>query len=529
MSLRPLDAPARAALALVLCLQLAGGTALAQQSVPTATPSGPLTLEQVLELAGVRSETVGIAQAAVRRAEGEQVRAHSSHLPQLSLSGGYDRALASEFKGVFDNVDFGNGSGSGSSDNFSDLPFGRLNTWRLSLAFSQNLYTAGRQKLQEQIAALGTTTANQGLTAARAQLAFDVTQAFYDAALADRLVAIAQATVQQADATLQQVQAGFDAGTQPEFEVLRARVNRDNQQPTVIRQRVNRDVALLRLKQMIDLPADADLRLADALGDQLLAPPLAFASRVTEVERSLVANPAALHSPQSGVVPTPRTVIATAQTAVDQSEAALKLAEAAKKPTLSLNSTYTRLAYPSNGIPAFDRSNWTVGAAFQLPLLTGGRQRGDEIVAKAQVDEARLRLQQVRELADVDTQSSYAELVAARAAWEASSGTVQQASRAYDIADVRYRNGVSTQLELSDARLLLQQAEANRAIAARDLQVARARVALLPDLPLGTAAAAAVARTPATSPAAPQAPVRQTSAGQTNASAQGGQFQTGTR
>ncbi len=70
------------------------------------------------------------------------------------------------------------------------------------------------------------------------------------------------------------------------------------------------------------------------------------------------------------------------------------------------------------------------------------------------------------------------------AAFEASAGTVEQATRAYQIAEVRFQSGVSTQLELSDARLLLQQAEANRAQAARDLQVARARVALLPDLPL---------------------------------------------
>ena len=68
---------------------------------------------------------------------------------------------------------------------------------------------------------------------------------------------------------------------------------------------------------------------------------------------------------------------------------------------------------------------------------------------------------------------------------------MSQAARAYDIADVRYRAGVSTQLELSDSRLLLQQAEANRAQAARDLQVARARVALLADLPLGGGAAPA--------------------------------------
>ncbi|MBA2627885.1 MAG: TolC family protein, partial [Gemmatimonadales bacterium] len=62
-------------------------------------------------------------------------------------------------------------------------------------------------------------------------------------------------------------------------------------------------------------------------------------------------------------------------------------------------------------------------------------------------------------------------------------GTVEQAQRAYAIAEVRYREGISTQTELGDARLLLQQALANRAQAARDLQVARVRMTLLPDLP----------------------------------------------
>jgi hypothetical protein len=39
-------------------------------------------------------------------------------------------------------------------------------------------------------------------------------------------------------------------------------------------------------------------------------------------------------------------------------------------------------------------------------------------------------------------------------------------------------------VELSDSRILLQQAQANRALAARNLQVARVRLALLRDLPL---------------------------------------------
>ena len=131
------------------------------------------------------------------------------------------------------------------------------------------------------------------------------------------------------------------------------------------------------------------------------------------------------------------------------------------------------------------------------------------------------------------TRSAWAELIAARAAWEATAGTVQQATRAYEIADVRYRAGVSTQLELSDSRLLLQQADANRALAARDLQVARARVALLPELPLGGGGATGGAARPATGQgtlAAPQPQQQQPGRGQfTSAAAQQGQPQTGTR
>jgi outer membrane protein TolC len=63
---------------------------------------------------------------------------------------------------------------------------------------------------------------------------------------------------------------------------------------------------------------------------------------------------------------------------------------------------------------------------------------------------------------------------------------VAQAERAYGIAEVRYREGISTQTELADSRLLLEQARANRATAGRDLQTARVRVALLRELPLAS-------------------------------------------
>jgi outer membrane protein len=507
------------ALALSLFM-LAGAATQAHAQTPTLPP-GPVTLEQVLLVAEAQSESIAGAETGVRRAEGEQVRARSGRYPQLSGSASYDRALASEFSGVFDGagatpcapftltptapldarvseieraLDCGAvggsffGGGAGDEDD-NQLPFGRENTWRLSLAFSQAVYTGGRLRAQDEIAAVGRESAELTLTSTRAQLLFDVTQAYYDAALSDRLVSIASATIAQADATFRQVQAGFDAGAQPEFEVLRARVARDNQTPALIRQRVNRELAMLRLRQLLQLPADYDLRLAASLDDPALAPPVGFAQRLASVEAVLRQEDPGLIRGEAPNV-NDRTAIREVGAMVRLREAALAAARAERLPSISITSAYSQVAYPSSFFPVSGfRNNWTVGATMQVPILTGGRLRGDQLVAQAELDQTRVQLRQVEELAALDTRSAWAELLAAQAAWEATSGTIQQAGRAYEIAEVRYRSGVSTQLELSDARLQLQQSDANRAQAARDLQVARARMALLPDLPLSTGGA----------------------------------------
>lgn len=496
-----------------LCGLVSAQPAAAQQ--PPTLPTGPLTLEQVLALAESRSESVAIAQAGIRRAEAEQSRARSGRYPQLSATASYDRSLANEFEGVFDDVSFGGGGGEEENGGFEDLPFGRANTWRIGLTVSQNLYTGGRLGAQDAVAAAARESADLSLTTSRGQLMFDVTQAYYDAALSDRLVAIAEASLEQAGATLRQTQVSFEAGTQPEFEVLRARVARDTQMPLLIRQRINREVAMLRLRQLLDLPPDYDLRLAAGLGDDTLAPPPAFAPRVASLEQELRSvDPAVFPAVLQGdaALP-PRTAVNESAAVVRLREASLSLVEAQRKPNITLNSTYTRIAYPSGVLPAFDRSNWSVGASLNVPILTGGRQRADEAVARAEVEQAQLQLRQVQEFASLDTRSAWAELFAARAAWEATAGTVQQAVRAHEIADVRYRAGVSTQLELSDARLLLQQAEANRAQAARDLQVARARVALLPDLPVS-------------GPGVPQVPLPRIPAAPAQPATGGGQLRT---
>ena len=437
-------------------------------------PARTLTLDDVIDLAEARSEQIAIAQFGVARAAAGEQRARSERLPQLGAGASYDRTLQSEFSGIFsgDAADGGFGGG-----DFSELPFGQPNAFRLNLAFSQALYAGGRIAAQQQLAAVGRTVAESSLKSARAQLVLDATQAFYDAALTDRLVSIAEASLQQAEATLAQVQLSYEAGRAPEFEALRARVARDNQRPNVIRAKANRTIAYLRLKQLLEIPASQQLTVTAELDDVTLDPPSRFTTQLDAVTAAPASQTAAARVP-----------VLQASSAVQAREAAFRITKSQRRPYMSLNSALGEVAYA--GLPGFDdwRTNWTVGASVQIPLFTGGRLKAEEISAGADVGEARARQKLALELAEAETEAALALLEAAVATWQASAGTVEQASRAYSIADLRYREGISTQLELLDARLVLQSAQVNRAQAARDVQVARARVSLLPELPLGNAA-----------------------------------------
>jgi outer membrane protein TolC len=464
---------------------LAGpSTGAAQQPAPSpaAPPAAPqaataaarvLTLDDALTLAEARNESVLIAEAGVRRARGVEAQVHSQRLPQLTGTASYDRTLASEFDGIFDTDSIGDGE-----DNaFADLPFGQPNAYRLGLSFSQLIYAGGRERALEKQARLGRDVATLSVTSAKAQLALDVAQAFYDAALADRLVTIADETLAQATRSFEQTRAKREAGLVSEFELLRAQVDRDTLQSPRVRAGNTRDVAYFRLKQLLDLPLATPLQLAAQLDDPRLAPAARFATRVAEAE--------------AATQPRLRTAVTQADLGVQASEEGVVIADAQRKPAVALQSAAGIVNYPST-LPGFNdwRKNWTVSLGVQLPILTGGRIKAEQNIARADLDSAKAQLQLTKELSDLDDASARASLGAARADWEVAGGTIQQAARAYEIAELRFREGLSTQLELSDARLLLAQAQVNRARAARDLQLTRVRLALLPELPLGPGAGA---------------------------------------
>ena len=488
----PLSHTSRAAVLAAVSLLLFAPAAGAQQRRVVA-----LSLDDALRGAEARSEAVAVARAGLSRATGNRLISRSQGLPQLNGTAGYTKTLKSQFD-IFANAPAPDPTApkalctpeipanatqaqrdaalqqaatcsSGGGIDFSSAGFGAKNQWALGLNAGWNVFTGGRVSGQTRAAAAQERSATIEVEAQRAQAKLDVAQAYFDAALSDRLVSIAEASLKQTELVLEQTKLGREVGDVSEFDLLRAQVTRDNQRPAVIQARSNREVAYLRLKQILEIPADDSVALATTLESDTLS--TALSAAVATAAKLSVASRAPVRQLEQAII---------------AQEGLLRAAKAERLPQVQVVSGYQRLYFPNELFPDFGqaRQNWTVGVQSTFPLFTAGRIRGSTLVAQANLDETRQRLSQTRELADLDTRVAITNLEQAQAAYLASAGTAEQAQRALEIDQLRYREGISTQTDLAQSRILFEQATANRAVAARNLAVARLRVQLLGDLPL---------------------------------------------
>ncbi len=450
----------------------------AQPAPPVPTVQGSsggkvvmLSLEDALRIGSGESETVWVAEAGVMRAVGTEIVSRSGLFPQLSGTANYTRTLRSQYDGLFNSVP-SSGQGSG----LQNLPFGQRNQYTLALNFSQFIFDGGQTVARLRASRARRRSAEINVDSSRAETLLDVTSAYFDALLSDQLVTIAEASLAQQEELFRQTNVAFQVGDKSEFEQLQARVSRDNQVPQVIQSRSRRQESYLRLKQLLNVPLEDDVRLTTTLEEQ----PARFTNP---------ANPADLSTDA-------RAPVRQAQEEVNANQSLLNGARAERLPTISLSSRYSPVAYPANGIPQYGdfREDWTVSLSLSIPILTGGRIVGDQLVARGNLSEAKARLKQAREAADLDVRTSQLDLGDAMAILKSNESTVDQAKRGYEIAQIRFREGISSQIELQNARLLFEQAEVNRAQSLRNVQVARARLALIRDLPLTAAGSQAAAQ-----------------------------------
>jgi outer membrane protein len=449
-----------------------------------------ISVQDAMSAAVRASLPLAAARATRDRARADVTVARSGWFPQITVSGSYTDTLRSEFDGLFDAPD--PMAAMSPIGGVSDLPFAASHAWRAGVDVNQSIWDGGRTSSSVALAHGSERAAEIDERARRAQAVLDVTDAYFGAELAAEVAVIAEASLTLAEQTLEHTRLGLAQGSSPEFDVVRAEVTRDNQRTQLLRARTARDIALVRLRRLLGIPFDRPVELTTRLGGEDFG----------DAARAVAGVPGGVE----------RVNVATARANVDIRRAQVGIARSNRWPRIGAFTSYGRVDYPAEFWPDSDwRTNWTLGATLSFPLFTGFRTTAEIAGARADVRAAEALAAEAAQLAAVDERERAADIAVAAAAHAASHRSTELARRAHEIAEVRFRQGVSTYLELVDARISLDQAQINEATAARDLQVARVRIALLPGLPLpgpGAAPSAAppLAVTPSSAALATPAP-----------------------
>jgi outer membrane protein TolC len=447
----------------------------------------PLSLEAAIFAGSQSSEAVRIATSATIRAHGQRLSALSAYLPRLSGSANYSRPLPTPGgSGLASLTRDSSGAPNALGADLARSGIGAANIYTLGMNASFALLSPGRGD-RRNAASAAARSAEIEVTAQRAQVIVDVTSAYYASVLADELLDIADSSLAQSERALEQTRAQRIVGDKSGYELLRAKVARDNQVPVLLSRRADRELAYFQLKQLLDLDPDLPVRLTTSIATPTAALP-------SDVVRAAQALGVVLNEGAPDTLPAVRAAVREQEEAVRQQESVLRATRAQRLPVVSVTGTMTSLAYPANGFPVrgqFTRTG-TVGIGVSIPIFTGGSQRADELMVEATLDQDRAQRDRVRKSAALDARRALLTQSRAEGAYAASLTAAAQATRAYEIATVRYREGLASQLELNDARVAEAQARSTKAQAARDLLVVQVKLALLRDLPLGSSTAPAV-------------------------------------
>lgn len=446
------------------------------QAMPPAPSRGDtitLTLADAVAHALRESDEARIATARVEVADAQVTVARATGLPQLRINSSYNRA--------FENAR-GNAVGQ---------VFNQPETYAATLNLSQPLFQGGRIRAASRAATSARAASRYDADESRATITMQAQRAYLAALLAERVVAIQSENLALATARVEQVEQLERAGRAARYDVLRARVERANLEPLLIDARNARELAMLEVKQLMNIPVDQPLALAtqvdsaDAVraAEAILAAPQAVSERaaVLAAEEEVRARRAGISIARADLLPTIGLSFQTGFQAFPPRGSGFPTTRGFASSSFCPEPNATRVC--QNGGWFEDRS---AGLTISFPVFDGLRAKGNIDLAQAQHRVAELQLRQTREQVTVEVARARAELERARAEFAARSQTTAEADEAFRLATLRFSRGLSTQLEVSDAQLALLTAQTGKARATVDLYLAAAELARALGRPIPT-------------------------------------------
>jgi outer membrane protein TolC len=417
-----------------------------QTPVPTPSPSAlPLSLQDAISMALTNNLTYQAAAQDVRAAEAQLIQARGNAFPVVSAGYSYDHTQNAGF--IFVPVPQPTGP-----PLLRRAFFSATDTNNVNATLQYALYTGGAVQAAIGAAAAGYSAAQSNYAATRADVITQTTDSYFSLLLAQRTAVISDEAVQVGQQNLTTSQQLFSAGTAARADVLRQQVSLGNAQVAAVRAHNTADLANASLANLLNINLNSSINPTQAL----------------EIQPPVYALPDMLRSAQSR-----RPEIASAIDAVTIAERSVQEARAGTLPAIALQVSEASSKPNFVNIP---QPQLTETLAVVWRLFDGGLTHGKVAQATAEVGKAKINLQQLRNSVDLEVRQAYFNYVAAQTAVGAASSAQASAAESLRVTQLRYKSGIGTALDLSDALLTFTQTQVQYATALSD--ESRALIAL---------------------------------------------------
>jgi len=406
-----------------------------------------LTWEEAWRLAQKQNAAVRSAREDVIYAREQVNEARSGALPTLNLGGVYTRNLKTP-------VFFFEGQ---------PIRIGLDNEYVAQLQLTQPIWVAGKVGTALRAARSYVKQSEAGVTQTLQDVRVQLAQTFYGAILARELVTTAQTALDRATAHRDQARLMYEQGVVSEYDKLRAEVQVANLEPPLLAARNQYELAKENLRRLVNLDPKADIEIVGSLDLSDISLPNA------EIETALQQRPE---------------LQALEYSRKTQRQLMNLVRRDLYLPSFYAAANYQVMTQADNY--DFNEYDWVKSSAvmlqMSLPLFDGFRTPARTAQYRAQLRRLDYLESDLRQGIRIDVDNSRRELERALRTVAVHEDNVQEAERAHQIANVRYENGLGTQLELLDSEFQLDRARVNHLNSLYEARIARMQL----DRALGT-------------------------------------------
>jgi outer membrane protein len=408
-----------------------------------------ISLAEAVSLALEQNKDVLASNEDLKKAEAQIDEAYGNAYPSLNFTGQYLRNIISPVLFIpANNPLFKNPEP-------LKISMTTANSYSAGLSLSQIVFSA-KVNTAIQIANEYGNYTEKNNTAVKEDVVLNVKKAYYGVLLTQKVVEATKQGLELARANYENLNKLYKQGMASEFDLLRSEVQVANTEPMLSQSQNQVVLAKNALRNLLGVNLNRQINLTDSLALKEIPMDIVEEESALSLQRNstllgMYAYEKILDKnisiQKADYYPT---LAAFGNYQYQAQDNGLKFTKYNSYPTFIIGLSLTYNIF--NGLQTKYRTEQAVIDRDKLIITTKKLEEG----IKIQVDEARLRMIEAKKRVDAQAKS------------------VEQATRAVEIANVRFKNGLSTQLELIDAQVALTRTQINKAQAIYDYLVARA-------------------------------------------------------